>query len=179
MRTALLVLPLAVAALLPLTAFAEEPAEAPHASAAYVPGIRLYFGGANGRSDSGNVGSGGVLGFESFIGRGGVLNGFWGIEILGVQVGNGNSFVPFLTGDFGGRLMPWPDGIVRPYLKGGFGVTLVLIIPVPSLTLSLGLAVPIGQSFQIDVDLGVRRAFNIFNVADSVNIGTLEIGIGF
>jgi len=163
--------------LLPLAARADEAVtETPRPSS--VPGARVYLGGVTMTPDSGSPGSGGVIGFQSFLGKGGVLNSFWGVEILGVKV-NDSSFLPFLTGDFGLRLMPWPEGFLRPYLKGGVGVTFILILPVPSLTLSLGLGIPIGRELVIDVALTARRAFNLFNVNNSLTLGVLEVGVGF
>jgi len=166
-----------LAVCLPCSARAEEGAsEAPRPSS--VPGARLYLGGVSSKLDAGGMGSGGVIGFQSFLGKGGALNSFWGVEILGVKVTE-SAFLPVLTGDFGLRLMPWPEGVLRPSLKGGVGISFLLILPVPSVTLSLGLGLPLGQEWVIDVAITVRRAFNLFDVNNSLTLGVLEVGVGF
>lgn len=161
--------------LVPGLALAQEtPPETP--APVQTPGARLYLGAAA-TSNNSDTGSAIVLGYQGFWGRGRSVSGMWGLELLGVKLGNG--YFPVFTGDLGLRFMPWPTGFLRPYVKGGVGLSLLIILPVPSVHFSLGLGIPLGPELVFDVSLSGRRAFNLFDVNNSINVATFELGLGF
>ncbi|MDQ3264878.1 MAG: hypothetical protein M3Y59_14615 [Myxococcota bacterium] len=138
---------------------------------------RLYLGPAAGQQGGAQVGQGGVLGFQGFTELSPSTSSFWGVEILGVQVGSGA--LPIFTGDLGLRYAPWPHAFLRPYGLVNLGISFLIIIPVPSLSAGVGVALPIGDVLSLDLGLRVRHALNIFNLSDSVNIAAVELGLGF
>lgn len=160
-----------VASLLAVPAFGSDlEAKSP------LSGGRLYLGGGSLKAQGQPAAEGGVFGYQSFTPRGRYTATFWGLEITGGRAGQ--AFVPFLTGDLGLRLAAFPNSPVRPWLRLNGGITMLLIIPLPSLALGLGATAFLGE---VGVDLGLtyRRAFNVFNVHEPVDLAVLELGVSF
>lgn len=154
-------------------AFAQEELQS---EKSLLDGARLYLGGAGGRMGDSDSGGGAVIGYQWITGRGRHTATWFGLEVLGVQAGPG--FVPLLTGDFGLKLVAFPQSFLRPYFTANLGVTMLLILPLPSLAVGFGAAVPIG-GMQVDLGLHYRRVFNIFDASKPLDIGTLQVGLGF
>jgi hypothetical protein len=140
------------------------------------PAARLYLGAASASKENGS-GQGGLLGYQSFTVRGPHAASYWGAELLGVKVGDGA--FPILTGDAGLRYVFLPDSFLRPYLRVNLGLSLVIILPVPSVGGAVGLDIPIGSELHADVTFGVRRVLNLFSLKDSLTLGVVELGVGF
>jgi hypothetical protein len=137
---------------------------------------RLYVGPSAG-AQALNGGTGAVIGFQGFNEFSPNTASFWGIEVLAWKIGNGA--LPIFTGDFGLRWAPFPTAWLRPFLTANLGLSLLVIIPVPSFALGVGLAIPLGGSITLDAAFRARYALNYLNTAESVSIGSVEIGLGF
>lgn len=136
------------------------------------PSGRLFLGGAAAQGQT--QGTGAVLGYQS-AGGAEVTQGYWGLSILGAQMGQG--FIPFLSVDGGFRWTPWPRGFLRPYATIGIGATFLLILPVPGVHAAVGIGVPVADAVVFDLTLGARKLFNPFDVNNSPTIATLELGL--
>ncbi len=154
---------------------AAAPAEPAHVFT--MPRARLYLGGAGAASGE-QTGQAGVIGFQWFNPLGPNTASYFGLEVLGAKVGT-NGILPVFTGDFGLRWAPFPEAFLRPYLRGSVGLSLLVILPVPSLSLGVGVAVPVANTFALDVSLGYRHAFNLFDATQPLRLATLDLGVGF
>jgi hypothetical protein len=165
------------AALVLLMSLAQNPpAEQPSPAPRGMPHARLYLGPSTARQGGAQFGAGGVVGYQWFNEISPATASFFGLEILGWQVGTG--VLPIFTGDFGLRWAPWPYAFLRPYATLNLGLSLLVILPVPSLALGLGLALPLGP-VTFDAAFRVRGALNLFDTAQSVTIASIELGVGF
>jgi hypothetical protein len=162
------------AALAVLMLLAETPQEPPAPRG--MPHARLYLGPSAGQQGGSQIGTGGVVGFQGFNEITPSTASFWGLEILGWKVGSG--VLPIFTGDFGLRWAPWPYAFLRPYATLNLGVSLLIILPVPSLALGAGLALPLG-GLTFDAGFRIRGALNLFDTSASVSIASVELGVGF
>ena len=172
---AFVTLALALSVLCAPAAFAEEKTDVDlRSDKSMLDGGRLYVGGAGGRMGNTPAGGGAVVGYQWITGHGPHTATWLGLEVLGVQTGPG--FVPLLTGDFGLKLVAFPRAFLRPYFTANLGVTMLLILPLPSLAVGVGAAVPIG-ALQVDLGLHYRRVFNIFDANNPLDIATLQVGL--
>lgn len=138
------------------------------------PGGRLYLGPAAGQGQS--QGNGAVLGFMS-AGGAEVFQGYWGLQLLGVQIGTGNAFLPLVSVDGGFLWSPFPKGFLRPHANLGIGATFLLILPLPAITFGLGVGIPIGDLFVLDLTLASRAALNPFDSTNNPRVVSIELGV--
>lgn len=141
------------------------------------PAGRIYAGGIGGRVGN-DSGGGGVMGFESHSERTVAATTFWGLEGVGIKVGDTGT-LPVLGGNFGLRYVFAADSSVRPFVKGNVGLSFLVVVPVPSLALSAGIDIPLGDVLHLDVTLSGREYLNIFDSTKSITAGTFEVGVGF
>jgi hypothetical protein len=91
----------------------------------------------------------------------------------------GSGFLGVVDGDLGARLTPFPDWLLRPYLRANIGLSLVVIVPVPSVGLALGMTLPIFNTIFLDFAMGVRRVYYVFDTSKSLDLQLMELSIGF
>lgn len=139
--------------------------------------LRLYLGGAGANQAANGAGGAALLGIQGYTDILPVIQSYWGTELAVVRVGT--LTLPLLGGDIGARFTPFPDWLLRPYVRANLGLTFILIVPVPSAGLSLGLSLPIFNTIFFDLTLGTRRVFNIFNANESLELNQVELSIGF
>lgn len=142
-------------------------------------GGRIYLGGF-GVGQNGEHGGGGLIGYQGFWGggKGRTVQGFWDVELMTYRLG-ANAAWPVLTVDGGMRWTPFPKLPVQPFLKANVGLSLLVIVPVPSIGLGIGASVPLGDEFAVDLTLGGRKALNYLDVNRSLDIGSMEVGLRF
>jgi hypothetical protein len=99
------------------------------------------------------------------------------MELVGVGVGTG--FLTLVDGDLGLRLTPFPDWPLRPYLRANVGLSVLVILPIPSTGVGLGMILPIFNTIFLDIAIGARRVYNVFNTAQTLDLGLMELSIGF
>ena len=158
---------------LSLVALAEEPAPAGDPRSR---GMRLYASGGDavvGGSHSGFA----SLGVQS-VQQGTVVGGAFGGELSAFQPSGSQGVLPVLNLDASIRLTPWPDAKVMPYLTGGLGLSVLIIIPFPDVTLSLGAEVPIGE-LRLYAELHQRAILALYPGTEQVNVSSLRLGVGF
>jgi hypothetical protein len=154
----------------PTQASPQAPGAPPQSMPGRMPHIRLYAGGAGvNQVASGNSGAG-LLGIQWYGDLFPIIQWYWGLELLGVGVGTG--VLGVIDGDGGARLTPFPDWPLRPYLRA-------VIVPVPSAGLALGLILPIFNTIFMDIAFGVRRVYYVFDTTKSIDLGVMELSIGF
>jgi len=153
------------------------PPPAPAPPAGKMPHLRLYLGGAAANQAASGSGGAVLVGIQNYADILPVLQSYWGTELVGVQIGS--VILPILGGDVGVRFTPFPDWFLRPYLRANLGVDFLVILPVPSAGLAIGVALPIFNAIFFDVAFGVRRVFNIFNASQSVDLAVVELSVGF
>lgn len=137
-------------------------------------GGRIYLGPAAGQGTT--TGSGGVLGFAS-AGGSEVVSSYWGLQLLGVQIGTGNAFLPLISVDGGFLWSPFPKGFLRPHASIGVGATFLLILPLPAITAAVGVGIPIGDLFVLDLNIATRAALNPFDTANNPRVLSIEFGV--
>jgi hypothetical protein len=142
-----------------------------------MPRARLYLGGAS-AGQGGESGTGAVIGYQGFSELGPNTASYLGLEVLGARIGT-NGILPVITGDLGLRWAPFPNGFLRPSLRGSVGLSLLLVLPIPSVSLGVGVGVPLFGAALLDVSLGYRHAFNLFDSTRPVQLASLELGLGF
>ncbi len=154
-------------------AMADEPAT-PAPAPAKEAGMRLFLGGGQ-ASSSGGTSQAAELGFHlTRMGR--RVGGEYGVSLSAYQLNQVT--LPVFNLDGGVRWRPDPDWRVQPTLGAGLGVSFLLIIPVPSLQLSLGAVLDLGE-LQLDATLRARQLLDIYGQSNGVIVNTLEIGVGF
>lgn len=149
---------------------APTPAPAPAKEA----GMRLFLGGGQ-ASSSGGTSQAAELGFH-LTRMGHRVGGEYGVSLSAYQLNQVT--LPVFNLDGGVRWRPNPDWRVQPTLGAGLGVSFLLIIPVPSLQLSLGAVLDLGE-LQLDATLRARQLLDIYGQSNGVIVNTLEIGVGF
>ena len=137
-------------------------------------GMRIFLAGGTAQS-SGGSSQAAELGFH-LTRMGERVGGEYGLSLSTYQVNN--TTFPVFNFDGGLRWRPSPDWKVQPYLAGGVGVSFLLILPIPSLTLGLGAALELGE-LTLDVTLRARQLVDIYGQTEGVSVGTLELGVGF
>jgi len=137
-------------------------------------GGRLYLGPAAGQGQS--QGNGLVLGFQS-AGGARTFEGYWGLQLLAVQIGASSAFVPLVSVDGGFLWSPLNTAWVRPHARLGIGATFLLILPLPAITAAIGVGIPIGDLFVLDLDLATRAALNPFDTTNNPRVLSIELGI--
>jgi len=142
-----------------------------------MPHMRLYAGGAGVNQVSSGNGGAGLLGIQWYGDIFPIIQWYWGLELVGVGVGSG--FLGLIDGDAGARLTPFPDWPLRPYLRANLGLSMVVIVPVPSAGLAVGMILPIFNTIFMDVAVGVRRVYYVFDTTKSIDLGVMELSIGF
>jgi len=142
-----------------------------------MPHLRLYAGGAAANQASSGSGSAVLLGIQGYTDILPILQSYWGTEMLGVQLGG--STLPIIDGDVGVRVTPFPDWLLRPYARANIGLSLLVFVPVPNAGVSVGLMLPVFNTIFFDITVGIRRVFNVFDAQSSVDLGTLEMSVGF
>lgn len=142
-----------------------------------MPHLRLHLGGAGVRQASSGTGGAIILGVQGYSDVQPFLSWYWGAELIGAQLGP--IVLPVTNGDIGVRWTPFPDWIIRPYLRGNMGLSFLFILPVPSLGLGLGIALPLFNVVFLDAVVGVRRAFAFWDANQSVDIQLVELSLGF
>ena len=156
---------------LSLAAFAEEPVADTRSR-----GMRLYLSGGDavvGGSHSGF----GSLGVQS-VQQGTIVGGAFGGELSAFQPSGSQGVLPVLNLDASLRLTPWPDAKVMPYLTGGLGLSVLIIIPFPDVTLSLGAELPLGE-LRLYAELHQRAILPLYPGTEQVNVSSLRLGVGF
>jgi hypothetical protein len=142
-----------------------------------MPHLRFYAGGAGVNQVSSGSGGAGILGIQFYGDILPFLQWYWGGELVGVSVGSG--FLAIADGDLGGRFTPFPDWPLRPYVRANLGLSLLVILPIPSAGLAVGMILPIFNTVFLDVAVGGRRVYNVFNTSQSLDLGLFEMSIGF
>ena len=142
-----------------------------------MPHLRLYAGGAAANQASSGSGQAVLLGIQGYTDILPILQSYWGTEMLGVRVGT--LVLPLIDGDVGVRMTPFPDWLLRPYVRANIGLSLLLFLPVPSAGLAFGMILPLFNTIFFDITFGVRRVFNVFDAQSSVDLGTMELSVGF
>ncbi|HVE87158.1 MAG TPA: hypothetical protein VND93_30090 [Myxococcales bacterium] len=158
-------------------AVAPPPPPAPPPPQGKMPHLRLYAGGAGANQVSNGSGAAVLLGIQGYSDILPWVQTYWGTELLGVRVGT--FLFPVIDGDVGARFTPFPDWLLRPYARVNLGLSLLIILPVPSAGFALGVALPIFNTVFLDFAVGVRRAFNIFDANSTLDLGILELSVGF
>lgn len=139
-------------------------------------GLRLYLGGGDATS-AGAHGAVGALGAQ-LTERGRRVGGAYGLEFLAYQA-DGSSFpVPVFSLDAALRFTPWPGAKLVPYATAGLGGTLIVIVPFPAATLSLGAELPLGD-LRLDAELHARAILPLYPGTQQVNVAMLRVGLGF
>lgn len=139
-------------------------------------GMRLYLGGGDAVSGSAH-GAVGAIGFQ-LTERGRKVGGTYGVELMAYQADGSNFPLPVLNLDAALRLTPWPDAKLVPYATAGLGMTVLLIVPFPDVTLSLGAELPLGD-LRLDAELHARTVLPLYPNTQPVNVGMLRLGLGF
>lgn len=139
--------------------------------------VRFYAGGAGVNQWATGNGGAGMLGVQWYNDLFPIIQWYSGVELIGVGVGTG--FLGVVDFDLGARLTPFPDWLLRPYLRANLGLSVVVIVPVPSVGLALGMTLPIFNTIFLDFALGVRRVYYVFDTSKSLDLQLMELSIGF
>lgn len=143
-----------------------------------MPHLRIYAGAAGANQIANGSGGAVLVGIQNYTDiLVPVIQYYFGTELLGVRVGD--VFLPVIDGDVGVRFTPFPDWVLRPYARANLGLSFLFVIPVPSAGFAVGLALPIANIIFFDAALGIRRAFNVFNANESLDLGLIELSVGF
>ncbi len=163
--------------LLTALALAAEPPSDPSPPASAEPqhGMRIFIGGGSAVSSDGGTRGTAELGVQR-IERTKRLSGAWGLSLQTFDV-DGRP-LPILDLDAMLRLRPAQDWTVRPFISGGVGLSVLLILPMPCLTLGLGTELNLGD-LNLDLVLQARQIADIYVTQDSVTTTTLQVGVGF
>ena len=86
--------------------------------------------------------------------------------------------LPILDLDAMLRLRPDQDWTLRPFVSGGVGLSILLILPMPCITLGLGAELNLGD-LNLDLVLQARQIADIYITQDSITTTTLQVGVGF
>jgi len=142
-----------------------------------MPHIRFYTGAAAANQEAAGSGDAVLLGIHMYSDVLPILQSYWGTELLGVRVGT--QVLPLIDGDLGLRVTPFPDWLLRPYARANVGLSLLLVLPVPSAGAAVGLMMPLFNTIFFEVAVGIRRVFNYFDFQQSVDLVVLELSVGF
>lgn len=161
--------------LLTALALAAEPPADPPTNTEPQHGMRIFLGGGSAVSSGGGARGTAELGVQR-IERTKRLSGAWGLSLQTFDV-DGRP-LPILDLDAMLRLRPAQDWTVRPFVSGGVGLSVLLILPMPCLTLGLGAELNLGD-LNLDLVLQARQIADIYVTQDSVTTTTLQVGVGF
>lgn len=139
-------------------------------------GMRLYISGGDAVVGTSH-GAFASLGAQ-VVQQGGIIGGALGAELSAFQPSGSEGVLPVINLDASLRLTPWPDGRVVPYVSGGLGVSVLIIIPFPDLTLSLGAELPLGE-LRLYAELHGRSILPLYPGTEQVNVSSLRLGVGF
>src|SRR3954470_23222163 len=153
------------------------PEPPPQSFPAKMPHVRFYAGAAGVNQVASGDGGAGLLGVQWYADLFPIFQWYWGVELVGVKFGTG--FISVADGDVGIRFTPFPDWPLRPYLRGNVGLSLLIVLPIPSAGLAAGLMLPIFNTLFIDIAIGGRRVYNVFDTNQTVDLGLLELSFGF
>ncbi len=87
--------------------------------------------------------------------------------------------LPMFNFDAGIRLRPSHQWRVQPYGTAGLGVSFLLIVPLPSVNVGVGVQVPLGPELALEGALRVRQLLDIYTETQGVTVGTFEMGLVF
>jgi hypothetical protein len=155
----------------------QAPPAPPQSMPGRMPHIRFYAGGASANEVASGSGGAGLLGLQWYNDIFPILQWYTGIELVGVALGSG--FIGVVDGDLGARLTPFPDWPLRPYLRANLGLSIVVVFPVPSAGLAVGMALSIFNTLFLDIAFGVRRVYYVFDTSKSIDLGLMELSFGF
>ncbi|HYV44019.1 MAG TPA: hypothetical protein VFA20_04115 [Myxococcaceae bacterium] len=155
----------------------QAPQGPPQSMPGKMPHVRFYAGGAGVNQASSGNGGAGLLGIQWYGDLFPIIQWYWGVELDGVGVGSG--FLALVDGDLGARLTPFPDWPLRPYLRANVGMSVLVILPIPSAGIAVGMILPIFNTIFLDIALGGRRAYDVFDTTKSIDFGVMELSIGF
>lgn len=153
---------------------AAETIEEPATPMPPTSGMRIFLGGGQATSQGG-MSPAAEMGFHiTKMGR--RVGGEYGLSLSAYELDQVT--LPVFNLDGGLRWRPSPDWRVQPYVAGGVGVSFLVFIPVPSVSLALGGALQLGE-LSLDLTLRARQLLDIYGQTDGVLVNTLEVGVGF
>jgi hypothetical protein len=141
--------------------------DAPHVT-------RVYLGGGSAQSGGTAVGAG-EIGFDRMK-LGDHFLGSWGGGLMWAQV-NPDLAIPLWDLHANVRWAPFGGGF-RPYAGAGLGVTVLLILPFPTLQLDLGAMARLSDELWLNGGLSARQIFT-YGDNEPVSLATLQLGIAF
>lgn len=140
-------------------------------------GMRIYVAGGQAAIPGQGSRGAAAIGAGTMT-RGTTVSGAFGGEFAAVDTGSG-LYLPVLNLDAAVRWSPLHQAPLRPYASAGVGVTMVLIVPFPDLTLGLGLELPVGEELLLDAELHARQILPLWPNSEPVTVTTLRLGVGF
>ena len=64
-------------------------------------------------------------------------------------------------------------------MRANVGLSVVVILPVPSAGVAVGMILPIFNTIFMDIALGARRVYYVFDTTKSIDLALMELSIGF
>lgn len=139
-------------------------------------GMRLYLGGGTGQTSDGSTTGTAEMGFQTIrIDR--QFGGAYGVALQTFEGPNGGP-IPVLNLDAGLRWRMLPNSRVHPWLGGGLGLSVLLILPMPCATLATGVDVELGPVV-LDTAIQLRTIADIYITQGSITTATWQVGVGF